>query len=309
MSNATTTTVRSMKSATAKSQEATSIFQIAYNATAADRAAVPQGDLLAVNLNVQLVTTTILGALPRLWSLRDEVIAKIPSFDIAQFDKLEVYAKALAYAQTVYLAASTPAETLPALASRAIEIRQQLLTDATALARRGLLDQKRLDDLKGDTGYLSVASDLGVLVRMLREGWTAIVSKSAIQPSELDEAEQVFERITLAYAERTRQSEATIAAAEDRQRAYTLCLNAYDQARRATTYLRWEQGDADKFTPSLWAGRGGRGNTEAPKNEGEAPVDPNANTVRHPVPVLTQADAAPEPTEPGLPGGSPFVNG
>lgn len=43
--------------------------------------------------------------------------------------------------------------------------------------------------------------------------------------------------------------------AERRQRAFTLFANAYDQCRRAATYLRWNEGDADELVASLHGGR------------------------------------------------------
>ncbi len=100
----------------------------------------------------------------------------------------------------------------------------------------------------------------------------------------------------LACAERTRHSEATLAAGGDRQRAYTLLVNAYDQARRAVTYLRREEKDVEKFTPSLWVGRGRRRNgSSEPAKGAEGPANTNG------APVFAA------PTTPGLPGASPFV--
>ena len=52
--------------------------------------------------------------------------------------------------------------------------------------------------------------------------------------------------------------------------SFTLFANSYDQLRRAVTYLRWEQGDADAILPSLWA-RSGAGR---PAKGEPDPVDP-----------------------------------
>jgi hypothetical protein len=308
------------KSTTAPAAEkaAPHTFHAAFQKTASARAALAPAELMPINLDVQVALTTVLGTLPRLATLRDAIVAALPDFDIGQFDKLGTYAEALAYAQTAYLAASEPAEALPALVARAAEIRDQLLSDATALAKRGLLDAKRLAELKGGPGYLNTTSDVGVLVRMFRERWKDVVSKSAVQPAELDEAEQMFERVTLAYAERTQQSTTAAAATDDRLRAYTLLVNAYDQARRAASYLRWVEGDVEKIVPSLWAGRGGRGSSAsagpAPGTGGgagaadavggakPAGADANGNDPAH---AGTNGTA---PVAPGHPGGSPFAN-
>lgn len=46
-----------------------------------------------------------------------------------------------------------------------------------------------------------------------------------------------------------------MSANERRQRAFTLFARAYDECRRAATYLRWQEGDADELVPSLYSGR------------------------------------------------------
>jgi len=276
-------------------------FHAAFTKTAAARAALLPEQIIPINLDVQVATTTVLGTLPRLAMIREDIVSHLPEFDIAEFDRLETYAEALAYANTVVLAASQPTEALPVLAARATEIRQLFLSDATALARRALIDGKPLDELKGAVGYLNVAADIGVLVRMFRARWSEISTKSAVQAAELDEAEQIFERITFAYAERTQPSTSVASASDDRQRAYTLLVNAYDQARRAAIYLRWSEGDADKFAPSLWAGRGGRGANQS-SNVSPAPPPIVAPNGAPPAPVAPQTNGTP-----GHPGGSPFI--
>lgn len=56
-------------------------------------------------------------------------------------------------------------------------------------------------------------------------------------------------------------------------RAYSLFVRAYDQCRRAVSYLRWEEGDADDEPPSLFANRGPR---KAPAETGAPGVLPVA---------------------------------
>lgn len=43
-----------------------------------------------------------------------------------------------------------------------------------------------------------------------------------------------------------------------RQRAFTLFVRAYEECRRAATYLRWHEDDADDIAPSLWTKRNRR---------------------------------------------------
>ena len=61
----------------------------------------------------------------------------------------------------------------------------------------------------------------------------------------------------------------TIAEARDlRARAFTLLDQAYDECRRAVSFLRWHDGDAESFAPPLRHGR--RARTAEPP----APVPP-----------------------------------
>jgi hypothetical protein len=290
-------------------------FEAAYTKTAKARAALEPAELWSINLDVQLAVTTVLSARPRMDSLRAAIEAQLPAFELSKFDHLETYAESLAYAQTSYLAAAEPAEALPALVARAAEVRDQLVGDATALARRGLIDARALSELKGGNGFLNVGSDVGVLVRMLRERWSDIQGKSAIQIEELDEAEQLFERITLGYAERSQQPVRAAAAADHRTRAYSLLVAAYDQARRAISYVRWEENDVDKFAPSLWSGRGGRGSAKtAPADhgagvDGSKPRPADGAAPAAPAPAIPPPAIPATPASPGMPGGSPFANG
>ncbi|AKU96234.1 hypothetical protein AKJ09_02898 [Labilithrix luteola] len=257
--------------------------------------------MLQINIELQEAATGILGAAPKAAQLRPQIEKELPYFDLSQLDKLVTYARAMTFAQTNYLGASTRSEQLPALIERGVAARELLLSDATALAHRGLLDGKKLTELKGSVGYLNLASDLGVLVTILRERWTDIANRTAIQPSELDDAERLFGEITEAVAARNAQPAKVASAGEERQRAFTLAIAAYDSVRRAVNYLRWPQGDADKYAPTLFANRGSR--SSAHKDE---PVQPIASPAQPNNPVVPQI--ATTPIAPGMPGASPFVD-
>ncbi len=267
-------------------------FAEAFAATAAARAALSADEILIVNLDVQAAVATVLGALPNLTMLRESITSELPKFDLAQFDAIQTYAHALAEAHNAYTVAAEPTDTLPALAARATELRDVLLADTQALVRRGHIHAKRLAELKGGNGYLNAGSDVGALVKILREHWSTIESNTGIKASELDEGRDLFERITIAHGGRTQPSRTAVAADDDRRRAFTLLVNAYQRAREAAAYLRARQGDAEKLLPSLWAGRG-RVKPSTPEVPQEPVVVPDV------VPVA--------PVAPGMPGGSPFA--
>lgn len=87
-----------------------------------------------------------------------------------------------------------------------------------------------------------------------------------------------------------------------RQKAFTLFSSAYDEVRRAVTYLRAPFGDAEDITPTFFASRGGR-RTDAPDDEpgtGNAPSEPPASGVTTPRDIDVDNSA-------GLPVTKPFT--
>ena len=89
------------------------------------------------------------------------------------------------------------------------------------------------------------------------------------------------------------------ASSENRQKAFTLFVKAYDHARRAVSFLRWNEDDVDTIAPSLYAGRG----TGHRKN-----VPPPAPTPPAPAPTAATTPANVSRVEaPGLPGSEPFA--
>lgn len=285
-------------------------FVADYNATASDRAALDPSELAPVNLDVQEVVPTVIGAARRMRMFREAIVKELPRFDIARFDSIIPRAQALAYAHSLYLSANNPPQELPQLFERAVELREVLVLDVTGLVKRGLVPNRPLDELKGAVGYANVASDLRVLTNIYQANWSAISGKTAVQSSELNEAARLFGQITSAMAERTQPSQTLSEAADQRQRAFVLVVRAYEDARRAIAYLRSAEGDADKLAPSMWTTRRGRrGQVDAGESGSPAaPVAAPAAPVAPAAPAHPPHQAEPH-VAPGLPGGSPFVEG
>ena len=86
-------------------------------------------------------------------------------------------------------------------------------------------------------------------------------NKTLIQPKELKDAQVLADRLISAVGDREQAPAHAVEAAARRQRAFSLFVKAYEQARRAISYVRWEHGHADLIAPSLYSGRG-NSNTE-----------------------------------------------
>jgi hypothetical protein len=245
---------------------------------------------------------TVLGAISEIKKMREECARNFPQMDLTLFDRIEAMALAMGYAHSRHKAASLPTLPLQELSERVVEVREIFALDWSALARRGIVDGQRLQELKGTAGYKNQAFDLLTLVAMMREGWPRIQGKTAVTASELDEAESLADQLLTAVGEREQLPVATAATADVRQASYTLFLRSYDELRRAAEYLRWHEGDADARVPSVYGGRKRRGSElkpATPESQPAAPVDAPAQ----PAPLPKNGGGAPV----GMPGSDPFA--
>ncbi len=187
---------------------------------------------------------------------------------ITLLDNLESYTLALGHAQTEYQTATETPASLLALANEAIKWRTILLNDATTLISRGLLSEAVLGELKGINGHKNIAFDLFALANVLKKNAAAIASKTSVSQDELVQAQVLADKLVTAVGEREQAPVIAAEAVRDRQAAFTLFINAYDEVRAVISFLRRKQGDADSIIPSLYAGR-----TSAKRKTADEKVD------------------------------------
>jgi hypothetical protein len=233
----------------------TSRYQRAYELHLEEMRRLKPSELLGINLDIPTATTLVQSRLRAIRGLREAIVAELPRYDIARFDALETVARAASYAQARYMITAMPTAPLPALSEAAVGLRDQLTADVGVLARRGLVDPARISELRGPVGYKNVAYDLMALASLMRESWDRVAGKTAVEPADIDRAEEIADEMLTAVATREEKPAEVAEAALDRQRAYTLFVRTYDHVRRAITYLRWEERDASRIAPSLYAGR------------------------------------------------------
>jgi hypothetical protein len=207
--------------------------------------------------------------LPSLEPLRSQ-FATLPGFELARFDKLRDYALALGHTHFMHRIAAGHSDAPRKLASELAKMRDVFRADATALASRRLLERARLTKLRRSTGFQDLAFEVLALVLLLREHWERIEKRTAIQLEELDYASELAEKLIVAVGRRAHAPAAIDAAAELRQRAFTLLAATYEEVRRAVAYLRWHEEDADFFAPSLFAQRRKRRRKPKPSSEPES---------------------------------------
>lgn len=193
--------------------------------------------------------------IPRVNALRAQLASDLPRFNLVTFDKLEDYTYALHFTHACYVAATRPPDGLQSLAEEAGLVRDRMRQDALALVGHGLVDGVPIAQVKGGTTYRSMALDLQVLSRVLKESWASIQGKSAVTIEHLNAASKLSLALMRVVGLREKAPAVVAAALETRNRAFTLFIRAYEETRSAVAYLRRHEGDADAIAPSLYPGR------------------------------------------------------
>jgi len=258
-------------------------------------------ELLHQNVVPVAALVTIRGVYRELMGLRAEML-QLPDFDIANLDRLELYALAFAGAQAQCDALRDSNREPEALKAEAEALRAQLYSDVKALVFRKIIPPQRIENLSRRRGYVQGASDLLLLTAVFRCHANALTGKCATTDEELVRAAALAHSLTIVVSRRREPLEAFGDALEVRKRAFTLFMRAYGQVRRAVHYLRSEHGDADRLAPPL-TGKRKRAPRKSQKDEAA---------------VSTESAAAPAAVEPrpaleiservGLPGSNPFLN-
>jgi hypothetical protein len=266
--------------------------------------AVPDAELAKVLIDIPNVVVMVAAHLPEILTYREEMLQKLPSFDIAILDGLEVLRLALAQTHLEYVLASAPDQNLPKIGDELLRIREILLTDFTAASKRGLISDAKISTLSGSVGYRNAAMDILAVCQHFRANWAALEGKTGTSLEELTRAEDLGQRMMDLLAAKERSNAAVGPALELRNRALTLFLQHYDEVRRQVVYLRWHFEDADRVAPSAYAGRNKRKSGKATGSD-QNDDDAEGESTK----AAGQTQASPQPATQGisgLPGSDPL---
>jgi hypothetical protein len=236
-------------------------------------ASVAEADFVTINIDIPQAVSLALGTIDGLAPLRSGIVEQLPKHSIASFDKLGTYALAAWYAHLLFLNETAPKNTVKELVEEANPLRANLLRDAEAAAGRGLVQAKTVEEIRSGQGNIDTANDLVALSALFSDNWKTLQGKTAATVKEVARAGELGALLLSALGVREYAPTGPLPAADRRVRAFTLFWRAYDETRRAVSYLRWHEGDADDLAPSLYKGRGGR-STKADEAAPEAAPEP-----------------------------------
>ncbi len=272
---------KSIKTAPAKLPAAQA--KAAYAKTEPMFSQVAADEIIAPAVDIPAAVSIVLRSLPSVRALRAVIMAELPKHPIALLDDLESYALAAWYAHELHENKGLDESVVQQWKADGRKHRESLLIAAEALAHRGLLDPERVASIRSGRGTEDMARDLIDLAELFRASWERVKAKTAVEEHELDEADDLGNKILMAHGPQAPAEEDGEAEGSEgrRARAFTLMYRAYDACRRAVSYLRWEQGDADEFMPPLMkkaqvrkasAGAGKDSSSSESAATGETPV-------------------------------------
>lgn len=227
----------------------------------------PRG-LAPMNVDVVGAASMVLGVLPRLMTLRERA-AGLVEFDVRCFDRLGDCAKALWFLHVTNPPPVAP-EPAAALVSEVKALRARLLLWAEPLAASGRLSRDALGRIRGGAGFKDAASDLVALVALYRSCWDDVRASCAVTEQELDRGAELGPAV---FAALSRKGTVELAPSPQSLRvrqAWTLLDRSYRECQRAVQFLRFHDGDAGEFAPSLRRNAGRPART--PEKPGAEPV-------------------------------------
>ncbi|MEM9458686.1 MAG: hypothetical protein AAGF11_31205 [Myxococcota bacterium] len=238
--------------------------------------AVLVDELLPINIEVSRAVSDALGVAERMDALRAQIDALV-GFDRFVVVNLRAIALAALYAHLVVLQREDDGEDIHALGREGAELRDTLRVAAVALAHRGLLSPERLGGIRRGRSRVQVASELIALRGIFREAWPRIAIKTSISFDEVERAGVLGVRLHAAAGARSLGPHPRGEPDDSRMlrnKAFTLMMRAYGECRRVVLYLRWHEGDADAYVPSLYRKRGRRrvGSFRPPPRSGSSSV-------------------------------------
>lgn len=252
----------------------TSLVQ-SFRAVEDEITAIADERLVRINLDVPSAVQIGFGAVRGLEPLMPE-LRMLPKLDIQRIRNLGTYAGAALYAHLRVQDHPRERPLVESLAEEAVPLEAGLFASAHALAHAGLLPASQVAGLRRSRsrGRVRVANNLSTLALLLDEGWSRIKDKTTITRAMVDRAaalgQQLHEELG---ARRMRPTKSVTALRRTRAQAFTLFTEVYDICRRGVTYLRWHEGDAERFVPSLYLKPGRRRAALVPSELEQPPAE------------------------------------
>jgi hypothetical protein len=179
---------------------------------------------------------------------------------VQNVDKLVDYAKAACYVYVNNLPTPEPADAAE-LVNEVGSLRAKMLMWATPLVGAGKFDAAAINRIREGAGNKDAAGDLVALVGLYRAKWDDVKNIWGVTEQDLARGAVIGPAVFAMLSRREFQSATNTDGSQRVRRAWTLLDRAYNQCRRALSFLRFDEEDADTLAPSLRRNQGPRAPT------------------------------------------------
>jgi hypothetical protein len=232
--------------------------------------AVPEHELLRINVDVPRAAARGTLAAERIAPLLP-ALRLLAGLDVARVERLGSYSLALHHAHDLAAEAGIAQVVLSGLLEEAVPLREGMLRSAELLVHFGVFSTERVAAIRSGQGHADTADDVIALGRLFDEEWHRVSGKVPVTRAMVDRARVLGVELHKALAQREVESSPLVASSDPRYvqaQAFTLFARVYDEARRGVSFLRWYEGDVQRFMPSLHPHRPRRsGTTEDEQSE------------------------------------------
>lgn len=210
--------------------------------------ALPEKSIRQPNLEVARAVSIAFGVASCVTEKLPEVLRCLPGFDTTLPGRLGDYASVLLRYDAI-VRMQVPPVTAPPL-QLAQQLRRRLLMNVELLVLYELMRPAVTTKLSMGTNIEGVSKDLRLLVGALRAAHHKIEGRCPVTAAELQQALLISSQLKrpVASAELVKYQ----AAVQQRARAFTLMMSAYDEVRRTVCYL-FPGKRGDTMAPSLYA--------------------------------------------------------
>lgn len=211
--------------------------------------AVPLTAVPVTNVDIPAALVMVLGSLPRILPLRDEIVA-LTHTPASSIDDLASLAYAADHAHARLLTFDTTPDVTREIAELRT-LRARFVSSARSLVSCELLGSEVLMPEGAPRKFIKLAEEMTVAARRLLLHIDVVEQNSPLRRRALERACELSLRVLTQLGRRPTLLDDGEDVALTRWKAFALVERAWDDVRRALTYLRWREGDVEAIAPSL----------------------------------------------------------
>jgi hypothetical protein len=244
--------------------------------------ALPKTAIIPFRADAELAYHNVVDGVNAVLAERVTLSRELPGADLAAIEALPALAQAVVFAAGQVDRRRLSNGEIARLLKEAYPLRDLLLTTAEALAKKKLLPDKTVSQIRAGRGRLDAAKDLVALAALYRKHASALRNKTAVTADEVARAAEIgSELLTLLKPKRAKRTGPSPGhdAAEMRDRLWTLLVLGKEARGGLDSIAGWLWGqEAWAHVPPLQAHRATKARVAKPAKPAAKPTSASTAT-------------------------------